>query len=100
MSHNYKSITVGVCAVEIISARKRAILYHAVKRGMFAQQCTATCHAVTAAVFTLADGNEADLTVYGNVFVRPLATSSATSSGRRRLQQTGAAQCSDLGRTV
>lgn len=38
---------------------------------------------------TLADSHEADLSVYGNVFVRPLATSSSTSSGRRRLQQTG-----------
>ena len=63
---------------------------------MFAQHCTATCHAVIAAFFTFADGNEADLTVYGNVFVRPLATSSAASSGRRRLQQTGMAQYSDL----
>lgn len=38
---------------------------------------------------TLADSHEADLSVYGNVFVRPLSTSSSTSSGRRRLQQTG-----------
>ena len=36
-----------------------------------------------------ADNHKADMTVYGNVFVRPVALS---NTGRRRLQQAGTSQ--------
>jgi len=57
----------------------------------------ATCfHRNTPGVWLhAADGSEADLTVYGNVFIRPRfnATNTTTSaaSRRRRLQQSGTA---------